>query len=961
MKLTKLFAIVALVAIVDAPLGSHVYGQDSPESGAAPQPAAAQQESAQQESAQPAAAQAPVPDPKDVNAQQAAKILLEQLDGNTKRDQMGTRLSFNFTGADWSDVLNWFSKEADLALQLDKPPAGTVNFVDPTRTYSVAEGLDLLNRLLLDRGYALVRRGRLLFLFDLERDNAEKLISEIAEVVEPDALDERGRSDIVSCVFPLGSMTPDEAREQLPLLKGPSGYVVIVGRQAKVTDTVARLLAVRKVVEASIQEVVEIKLEHRGADEVLELARPLLELEPGSNISEDIKISVNLFGDRIYATGLPAKLAILQNMVAKADTPLEVDAADTSDTQVPLFQRYPIRNADLTTVFDVLQTILQGYPDARVAIEPSNKSIILHARPETQKLASETIEMLEGKGEQLKVIPLRRLDPSQALLTINKYFGVTEEGGDGPTVDGDPVTGKLWIRGTEEEIAQVEKLIAEIEGEDEFDALGGKVRMLPYTGSAAEDAIKQIESVWPLMGRSNTIRTISPSANRGKSGMREGRIRRDVDQEEPKMVPATPKNMETSIRSTPNYHLVNQNTATAPQQGQNQGEVLANISKNDIIVRMTPGGLMIASEDLEALDVFERLLGQLAAPSASASDLPTIFWLKYAKADATAELVAAILGGAESSAASMTDSLIGGGVGGMLGGLMGIGGGGGGGDQSASKSVLTSTGSVLITSDNRLNALFVQANPIDLATVEMVLEKVDRMESPEDVELVSKPRLIPLVYQNAKDVSEVVKSVFGDRIAGAQSSNSRGGGGQQQQAAEFVAALRGGGGRGGRGGGASGGIQSEPTKINVSVDERSNSLIVTASEQDFEEVRVLAIALDDGGRTTADTVETVAIPGNMNAESVVEALEAVLGRKVNQTVESSGSNNASGRANGPGTNTTPSQGDIQSRIDAFRARAGAAGAGGFGGGRGGGGIGGRGGGGGGPGGRGGGGRGGGGR
>ena len=444
--------------------------------------------------------------------------------------------------------------------------------------------------------------------------------------------------------------------------------------------------------------------------------------------------------------------------------------------------------------------------------------------------------------------------------------------------------------------------------------------------------------------------------------MREGRIRRDVDQEEPKMVPATPKNMETSIRSTPNYHLVNQNTATAPQQGQNQGEVLANISKNDIIVRMTPGGLMIASEDLEALDVFERLLGQLAAPSASASDLPTIFWLKYAKADATAELVAAILGGAESSAASMTDSLIGGGVGGMLGGLMGIGGGGGGGDQSASKSVLTSTGSVLITSDNRLNALFVQANPIDLATVEMVLEKVDRMESPEDVELVSKPRLIPLVYQNAKDVSEVVKSVFGDRIAGAQSSNSRGGGGQQQQAAEFVAALRGGGGRGGRGGGGgNGGIQSEPTKINVSVDERSNSLIVTASEQDFEEVRVLAIALDDGGRTTADTVETVAIPGNMNAESVVEALEAVLGRKVNQTVEASGTSNATGRANGPGTNTTPSQGDIQSRIDAFRARAGAAGAGGFGGGRGGGGIGGRGGGGGGPGGRGGGGRGGGGR
>ena len=935
---------------------------EAPTPGVPIQKAPAQQALAQPEVATPAETpkaetqQAQALKPQAMNADQAANALMQVLDNDQQEKQQ--RLVFNFNGASWPDVLQWYAGEADLSMQIDTYPTGTVNFSDPTRSYSPAQGLDELNRLLLDRGYALVRRGRMLFLVDLGKLNANKYIMEIADLVSPEDLDSRGRSDIVSCVFSLGSMSPDDAREQLPLLIGPSGYVVVIGsaRQARVSDTVGRLLAIRTVLDASIQEVVEIKLEHRSADEVLELARPLLELEPGSNVSDDIKISVNVFGDRIFATGLAAKVSVLQSMVKKADTPLQVAAADTSEVQLPKFERYQIRTADITAVFEVLQTMLQGYPDARIAIEPGNKSIILRARPEAHKLTAETIAMMEGSGEQLKVISLRRLDPSQALLTINKYFGVTEEGGEGPTVDGDPVTGKLWIRGSEDEIAQVEELLNQIEGDDELDALGGKVRLLPYTGTAADEALRQIEAVWPVMGRQNQIRTIAPSRNGVDGGMPERRIRRDTDKAPAPPatpvpaappVPTEPINFDASTKSAPQYHFVNQFGPQAQSNDQldNQAgnqprkpeDVLANFSKTDIMVRRTPAGLMIASEDTEALDLFEQLLGRLAAPSAAASDLPTIFWLKYAKADATAELVAAILGGADSSASALTDSLLGGGVGGMLGGLMGVGGGGGGGgSESASKSVLTSTGSVLITSDNRLNALFVQGNPTDMATIEMILEKVDRMESPEDVELVAKPLLIPLIYQNAKDVAEVIKAVFGDRIAGSQSGNSRGGGGnQQQQAADFVAALRGGGGgRGGRGGGggggASGGIQSEPPKINIAVDERSNSLIVTASVQDFQEVRTLAEALDEGGQTAQEEVVTVTLPGSMNPEAVVEALEAVLGRKVSQGSSSTDSNNRSNTANG----TASANSDIQSRIDAARARATAAG---FGGGRGGGG------------------------
>ena len=181
--------------------------------------------------------------------------------------------------------------------------------------------------------------------------------------------------------------------------------------------------------------------------------------------------------------------------------------------------------------------------------------------------------------------------------------------------------------------------------------------------------------------------------------------------------------------------------------------------------------MIIASEDLEALDAFQSLMESLAAPSSLQSDLPTIVWLKYIEADVAAELISSVLGGSEGTISSAVDSVAGGIGGGML-GLLGMGGGGGS-SAPTSKSVLTASGSVNIVPDARLNALIIHASPVDMQMIELILEKIDRQESPEDIETVSKPLLIPVIYQSANDVAEVVKSVFGDRIAGAQSSSAR--------------------------------------------------------------------------------------------------------------------------------------------------------------------------------------------
>ncbi|MCC9658689.1 secretin N-terminal domain-containing protein [Rhodopirellula halodulae] len=877
-------------------------------------------------------------------------------DSSASTTNESKELRFNFSGAPWGDVLRWFSEQADLSLQLDASPAGTVNFSDPTKTYSIGEGLDLINRLLLDRGWALVRRGRMLLLVDLEAENAEKLISEMAELVTPESFEGRGNSDIVRCVFPLGGLTAEEAREELSQIIGPWGRINVLGgaRQVVVTETVGKLKTIQSVLSAAEEaqsSVVEIALENRAAEEILEIARPLVGLEPGMNLGDDLRISVSLYGDRVFATGDPAKLALLKSIFTKADKPIP-GSEDAEEVEVvqPVLKTHSVASANLQTAFDVLQTLLQGTPDTRIALDTKRGVIVASARPETQQRIASTIAELEGDGDNFAIINLKRLEPANALLTINKFFGVTETGGQGPTVDGDPETGRLWVRGTASQIETVKRLIDELENDPLTGGLGENVRVLPLSGPSANQTLRQLESLWPMTGRENRLRVVVPNSTE-EGRLQEGNgtqpIRRpmnpNADQEARwEVAPAKANNPFAVIQRETLVRTYDDTEATGEESNANsteesQGPTLledesANLNAGaDIVVQMTPAGLVIASKDTEALDAFEQLLNSISASSTTASDLPTVFRLKYIKADVASELVASVLGGAESSSGSLTESVMGGLGGGMLGGLLGMGGGGGD-EPSTARSILTSRGSVNIVADGHLNSLIVQASPADLEFIRLVIQEIDQEESPELVRTVPTPKLIPVIYQEASSVAEIVKSVFAEKMF--QEESSRGGGGGRQPSPEdFINAIR--GGRGGRGGGGTEKPKSEPTKIIVAVDERSNSLVVTATPQDFEQVEELVGILDQQGMEQEEQTVVLPLAGGVRAEVLQQALESMLGVKATTSTSTSSSSGSSSSSSSSRSSmpTGSSPEDIRRRIEFFRSRFGGGGGtpGGFGG------------------------------
>ena len=342
-------------------------------------------------------------------------------------------------------------------------------------------------------------------------------------------------------------------------------------------------------------------------------------------------------------------------------------------------------------------------------------------------------------------------------------------------------------------------------------------------------------------------------------------------------------------------------------------------SRSEIIIEITDDGILLVSEDIEALDKFETLLRQFMPINAGLGESKiTVFYLKYAKADVAASLIQQILSGGAGSSSSSIGSLMGditgnlmGGGGGLMGMLLGTGGDAGG-DTLGTTFEATST--VSIVADPRLNALVVQAVEEDVAMIEDLLGVIDKEGSITDVETAGKPRLIPVIYTSAESIANTVKEVYSDRL---RTSSSRG---QSQQRGgnddimKMLQSMRGGGGGAGGGRGGSSAAKSEPAKMSIGVDTESNSIVVAAPEPLFLEVQELVHQLDSANIQSQDSLEVRTLRLT-NPEVVQQALQSILGDRV-QTTTSSGSSSSrpSGSSGGSGQ---PTADQIRQRMEFF--------------------------------------------
>jgi type II secretory pathway component GspD/PulD (secretin) len=987
------------------------------------------------------------------------------------------RLKFNFRFAPWKDVLDWFATQADLSLILDSPPPGTFNYTD-TRSYTPEEAIDLINGVLLTKGYVLIRRERLVLLLNLE----DELPDPIIELVTPEELDKRGRFELVRCLFPIKKLTPEEAEKEISKLVGPQGKVMPLAqsKQLLIRETAGRLRAIRDLI-AAVEDpeanrndrLTVIQLKNVTTDELLIAARPLLGLPDNLNSAPDgsIRVSPDALNSRLLVSGKPDRVEKLEEIAKLLDVPSD-KMADAKPVEQPQLEIYPTGGADSNAVLLVMQTLLAGQTDVRLAVDPKTGNLVALATPTQHATIRATLTEMQKDASDIEVFVLRRADPQTVMVAINKLFGGDEKGaGAGaPKVESDSTTRQLFVRGTPAQITQVRSLLEKM-GEGDTVTPGeeiserGNVRTIPLSGRAAETVLQQIETLWPTV-RTNRIRIVRPAGDTSAPSAfkvrkhdtetpleetprteralpkelqelrqllgpdfpledflpREGfrgpakpapatpseRVKptpsegpsSDKASEKPsdkpstppaspKVFPPMPRNAQrgrlaldqlvawqnpqaptgatqptptpgtptpgtptpgTAAPGTPAPGTPLPGTPTPPASGEAKPAPkkyippirVKDAKKSDdpneepaeIVITVQPGGIVIASRDTEALDAIESLFATLGDGVSGAGGKEfTVFYLKYASAPVAGALIQEILagGGADDLgggggggggllgdlASGMMGDMGGGLLGGLLGGLGGGGGGGGGG--------LSSGGPITITSDARLNALFVKASAADIDLIQELLGIIDREAGPEKVQTSAPPRFIPVFNSSAEEVATVVRQQYANRLV-ADANQQR-----QPSPEDLVRALRGGGGgRGGRDSRTD--TKSEPPKITIGVDTRSNSLIVSAPEPVFQEIKTLVEQLDAAAESNRDDTMKIVTLKSANPALVQRALSTITAGKAKSAAATTpGAAGAAGQPGaapaGPPAGFQPQQmqDEIRRRIESFNSQQGGGG------------------------------------
>lgn len=846
----------------------------------------------------------------------------------TSRDKLPVneiRLKMNFQAMPWAEVLKWISEQADFSLQADVIPPGSFNYRDNSREYTVGEALDIMSASLLGNGYSLIRRDRMLMVVDLEAPQVKNIVKELAEFVSPEQLDTRAAFEPVKCLFSLSRLSPEDAEKEVSKLLSLQGSVISLPStgQIQVIDNAGMMRVVREWVKRSEDpesmrgsSIVAIPLTHITANEVLDVARPLLSLPDGANSNQDISLSTDTFGNTLFVNAKkPEDVSKLRDLVKHLDTAPGETETPGIGREPSEYKMHEIQGSDPELAFRVLSQRLSSEPDVRMELDKETNKLVVQARPSVHKEIDELLRMLSGQGSDFEVIDLK-MDTQLAIAAIEKFFGLTKSGTADPTqpiIDGDLITRRLYVKASPKQLDQIKTLITKMEASTASSDLGGNVRVIPLPPRKVDRALEQVGQLWMATKKKNRIRIVTPTTSEQETSFQQRALaepeaarptsNRSSDQEdsvkedsspvpEPALKPAAaPHPKSTSRQRATSTRFVTTQPPTEPiAEDRSPSESVRNdiptdresaaeAEAGDIVIMPGPGGLIITSSDTAALAEFDKMLRMMMEQSLGSAE-PTFFYLKHRKAAAAKELLESILSGTSSGGGG------GGGGGGLIGNVVSEVGGGligsllgsGGGGVTASGSSLT-TGDVIINSDPQLNLLVIRANPMDLELCEQLLKIIDQPDSIIDVRTRGEFAVIPVLSQDAEVIAAEIKGIFPDRIEGAGGAGGGGGGNRAPDPREFLAALTGGGGGGRRG---AGGANSQLTeiKIAISVDKKTNSLLVMAPPQDIELIREIVDKLDEAGGDVEEGVSVVSLSGtNLNVGMIDSALKSVLGPK----------------------------------------------------------------------------------
>jgi type II secretory pathway component GspD/PulD (secretin) len=528
----------------------------------------------------------------------------------------------------------------------------------------------------------------------------------------------------------------------------------------------------------------------------------------------EVQISLDAQHDAIVAVATPEEQETISNLIRQIEKGLPGETGAT-------LELYSLQDIEGTGIVAALSKLLEKHGGkAELSVDPYSRQLVALAAPEQHRMIRATLEGLRGGERTLDILQLETLETSTAEMAIRQLFsGDTVHG---PDVEADSATDQVFVRGTREQIQKIRELLVKM-GETGLKepgaATAGTMRTISFRGDA-KSAVEEIQRLWPQL-RQNPLRVVAPSAV--------APLLHQEKQDAPPTPPA-PQNPPAAAPASPNKQS----------------------SFDFHTLGLLPGILIAAVGDQAAAP--PKASPAAAAPAAAPPVPP--------KAKSPPPVLMAVSGdqiiiaSEDRAALDQMESLL---------RIMSRQTGGPGRNYNiyvlkhavATKvaetlqqlfrpggpsGYLRALHPVVIAADERMNAILVQANRADRTTIENYLKVIDAEETPADASA-SKPLTVPLRNAKAARIEQMLRTIFKGQL-GAKTA-------------------------------AAGSSSTGPFSTEVTVDEVTNSLIITGPPGLAARLADFARSLDDSAAENAREIAIVRLK-KTNAAQVQKILDLLL-------------------------------------------------------------------------------------
>ena len=339
---------------------------------------------------------------------------------NTEATIVDGKVTFDLKGQPWDQVLQWLADTSALSLDWQELPGDTLNLTT-TRSYTLEQARDIVNRHLLARGFSMVLNGELLSVIKIG-----DIKSSLVPRVQPEELESQLDHTLCKVSFDLNWLIADEAVEELAPLLSTAGKISKLSRtnRLEVMDTARSLKDIYRILQdeqsdtGQEQLVRTFRLKERRASEVIELLRSLLGLENeggggggggsmgsssqltsmmrqmqqqmqkissagkgGGGAKEPTKtrLVLNQRENMILVQAAPDQMAIIDKAIQQIDVPIE--AGNSLLQNLNRMKVYRLETVNPQSLVDLLQELGDMDPGTVLKVDEDKKSILAWGQP----------------------------------------------------------------------------------------------------------------------------------------------------------------------------------------------------------------------------------------------------------------------------------------------------------------------------------------------------------------------------------------------------------------------------------------------------------------------------------------------------------------------------------------------------------------------------------------------------